>query len=99
MIAVGCGFYAFTDEELQAKLNILKSKYKDYNIDSLRVEEVSLFFYSVVMYITKKEEIDIDQFNISGDCRGAILECMRGGAVNSASRCGKNSSTSCQGVN
>lgn len=60
MIAVGCGFYAFTDEELQAKLNLLKSKYKDYNIDSFRVEEVSLFFYSVVMYITKKEEINID---------------------------------------
>lgn len=60
MIVVGSGFYAFTDEELQAKLDILKSKYKDYNIDSLRVEEVSLFFYTVVMYITKKEEIDID---------------------------------------
>lgn len=60
MIAVGSGFYAFNDEELQAKLDILKSKYKDYNIDSLRVEEVGLFFYSVVMYMTKKEEIDID---------------------------------------
>ena len=60
MIAVGSGFYAFNDEELQAKLDILKSKYKDYNIDSLRVEEVSLFFYTVVMYITKKEVIDID---------------------------------------
>lgn len=60
MIAVGSGFYAFTDEEVQEKLNIFKSKYKDYNIESLRVEEIGLFFYSVVMYITKKEVIDID---------------------------------------
>ena len=95
MIAVGCGFYAFTDEEVQAKLNLLKSKYKDYNIDSLRVEEVSLFFYSVVMYITKKEEIDFDSCNFSGGSRGIIMEYMRGVFVNSASRCGKNSSISC----
>lgn len=60
MIGVGCSFYAFTDEEVQAKLKILKSKYKDYNIDSLRVEEVSLFFYMVMMYVTKKEVIDVD---------------------------------------
>ncbi len=60
MIAVGCGFYAFTDEELKAKLDIFKSKYKDYNIDSLHVEEVGLFFYNVVIYITKKEVIDVD---------------------------------------
>lgn len=60
MIAVGCGFYAFTDEEVQEKLKILKSKYKDYNIDSLHVEVEDLFFYRVEMYMTKKEEIDID---------------------------------------
>ena len=60
MIAVGSGFYAFTDEELQAKLDIFKSKYKDYNIDSLQVEGVGLFFYTVVMYMTEKEVIDID---------------------------------------
>lgn len=99
MIVAGCAFYAFTDEELQRKINLFKEKHRDYNITSLRVEEISLFFYTIEMYITKKEVIDIDQCNISGDCRGVILECMRGGAVNSASRCGKNSSTSCQGVN
>lgn len=60
MIAVGCSFYAFTDEEVQSKLKILKSKYKDYNISSLHVEEVSLFFYMVMMYMTEKEVIDID---------------------------------------
>lgn len=98
MIAVGCGFYAVTDEEVQEKLNIFKSKYKDYNIDSLHVEVEDLFFYTVVMYITKKEEIDIDQYNISGCCRGFILEYMRGGTVNSASRCGKISSIGCKGV-
>ena len=60
MIAAGCGFYAFTDEELQRKINLFKEKHRDYNITSLRVEEISLFFYSVVMCMTKKEEIDID---------------------------------------
>lgn len=60
MIAVGCGFYAFTDEELQRKINLFKEKHRDYNITSLRVEEISLFFYSVIMYITKKEVIDVD---------------------------------------
>lgn len=44
MIAVGCGFYAFTDEELQRKINLFKEKHRDYNITSLRVEEISLFF-------------------------------------------------------
>lgn len=60
MIAAGCGFYAFTDEELQRKINLFKEKHRDYNITSLRVEEIGLFFYSVIMYMTKKEEIDID---------------------------------------
>ena len=60
MIAVGCGFYAFTDEELQRKINLFKEKHRDYNITSLRVEEISLFFYTIEMYITKKKEIDID---------------------------------------
>ena len=60
MIAVGCGFYAFTDEELQRKINLFKEKHRDYNITSLRVEEIGLFFYTVVMYMTEKEEIDID---------------------------------------
>ena len=60
MIAVGCGFYAVTDEEVQDKLEILKSKYKDYNIDSLHVEVEDLFFYTVVMYMTEKEVINID---------------------------------------
>lgn len=60
MISAGCGFYAFTEEELQRKINLFKEKHRDYNITSLRVEEIGLFFYSVVMYMTEKEEIDID---------------------------------------
>lgn len=60
MIVFGSGFYAFTDKELQEKINLIKEKHRDYNITSLRVEEIGLFFYTVVMYITKKEEIDID---------------------------------------
>ena len=60
MIAAGCGFYAFTDKELQEKINLIKEKHRDYNITSLRVEEIGLFFYTVVMYMTEKEEIDID---------------------------------------
>lgn len=60
MIVFGSGFYAFTDKELQEKINLIKEKHRDYNITSLRVEEISLFFYSVIMYITKKEVIDID---------------------------------------
>ena len=60
MIAVGCGFYAFTDEELQRKINLFKEKHRAYNIPSLRVEEISLFFYTIEMYITKKEVINID---------------------------------------
>lgn len=99
MIAVGCGFYAFTDEELQRKINLFKEKHRDYNITSLRVEEISLFFYTVEMYMTKKEEIDIDQCNISGGSRRVIMEYIRGVSVNSVSHCGKNSSVGCQGVN
>lgn len=98
MIAVGCGFYAFTDEELQRKINLFKEKHRDYNITSLRVEEISLFFYTIEMYMTKKEEIDIDQCNFPGGSRGFILVYMRGGFVNSVSRCGKISSISCEGV-
>ena len=60
MIVFGSGFYAFTDEELQRKINLFKEKHRDYNITSLRVEEIGLFFYTVVMYMTEKEEIDID---------------------------------------
>ena len=52
MIVFGSGFYAFTDKELQEKINLIKEKHRDYNITSLRVEEISLFFYSVIMYIT-----------------------------------------------
>ena len=98
MIAVGCGFYAVTDEEVQDKLEILKSKYKDYNIDSLRVEVEDLFFYTVVMYMTEKEVINIDQFNISGGSRRFILEYMRGSTVYSANRCGKISNIGVKGV-
>ena len=29
MIAAGCGFYAFTDEELQRKINLFKEKHRD----------------------------------------------------------------------
>ena len=60
MIVFGSSFYAFTDKELQEKINLIKEKHRDYNITSLRVEEIGLFFYSVIMYITKKEVIDID---------------------------------------
>ena len=42
------------------KINLFKEKHRDYNITSIRVEEISLFFYTVEMYMTKKEEIDID---------------------------------------
>ena len=98
MIVFGSGFYAFTDKELQEKINLIKEKHRDYNITSLRVEEISLFFYSVIMYITKKEVIDIDQFNFPGGSRGFILVYMRGGFVNSVSHCGKISSISCEGV-
>lgn len=98
MIAAGCGFYAFTDEELQRKINLFKEKHRDYNITSLRVEEIGLFFYSVVMYMTEKEEIDIDQFDISGGSRGFILEYMRGGTIYSANRCGQISNIGFKGV-
>lgn len=60
MIIFGSGFYAFTDKELQDKINLIKEKHRDYNITSLRVEEIGLFFYTVVMEMTKKEEIDVD---------------------------------------
>ena len=60
MIIFGSGFYAFTDDEVQEKINLMKEKHRDYNITSLRVEETDLFFYTVVMYMTEKEEINID---------------------------------------
>ena len=60
MIVFCSGFYAFTDDEVQEKINLIKEKHRDYNITSLRVEETDLFFYTVVMYMTEKEEINID---------------------------------------
>lgn len=60
MIVFCSGFYAFTDKELQEKINLIKEEHRDYNITSLRVEEADLFFYTVVMYMTEKEEINID---------------------------------------
>lgn len=98
MIAFCSGFYAFTDDEVQEKINLIKEKHRDYNITSLRVEETDLFFYTVVMYMTEKEEINIDQCNFPGGSRGFVLEYMRGDFVNSVSRCGKISSISCEGV-
>ena len=98
MIAFCSGFYAFTDDEVQEKINLIKEKHRDYNITSLRVEETDLFFYTVVMYMTEKEEINIDQCNFPGGSRGVILVYMRGGTFYSANRCGKVSSISFKGV-